>query len=60
VEVSVSRPCRVDIDFERSVLDTTDVLLRGTEFPGDRQAVLEKRGWDGSAEDGGHSGDEVA
>jgi hypothetical protein len=39
-------------------LDTADVLLRGTEFPLDRQAVAEKRGWDHGAEEGSHSGHE--
>jgi hypothetical protein len=30
--------------------------LHGTEFPLDRQAVAEKRGWDRGAEDSSHSG----
>jgi hypothetical protein len=39
-------------------LETADVLLHGTKFPGDCQSVLEKRSWNRGAEDGSQAGHE--
>src|SRR5512140_531522 len=58
VKALVRLPRRFDVDLERTVLDTADILLHRTEFPGDRQTVLEKRGWDRGSKDGCHPGHE--
>ena len=42
VEVLVRLPGRIDVDRERAVLDTADILLNWLMVPGNRQAVAEK------------------
>jgi len=49
-----------DVDLERAILDTADILLHWLDVPGNRQAVAEKRGWDRGAKDGSRSWHEGA
>lgn len=51
-------PGRFHIDCQRSILDTADVLLDGTQLPGNHETILEERGRDGGSQDGMQAGKE--
>jgi hypothetical protein len=55
MELSMRCPGCIDIDLERAILDTADILLHWLKVPGYRQVVSEKNGRDCRPKESGHT-----